>query len=99
MALLQVVVTTDCPSCGEARRLVEEARRRYPAVTIDVINLAQAPERLPASVFAVPTYLIDGRIVSLGTPADADLFRRIEAALGAGESPLSPKNGSAEVRW
>jgi hypothetical protein len=44
--------------------------------TIDITKLKQAP----ANVFAVPTFVLNGQVVSLGNPSRAELARAIEAA-------------------
>ena len=81
MPLVQIVVAAGCSGCQEARRLADEAQRRFPAATVEVIDLEAEPRRRPASVFAVPTYLLDGRVISLGTPSDAEFYHWIEERL------------------
>ena len=85
MPLVQIVVASGCEGCWEARRLAREAQRRFPTVTIDVIDLDIEPERQPENVFAVPTFLLDGRVISLGNPADEVFYTQIE-----GELPAEP---------
>lgn len=41
-------------------------------------------EPLPEAVVAVPTYLLDGVVVSLGNPAPEELFARLDAAARPG---------------
>lgn len=81
MPLVQIVVASSCAGCREARRLAGEAKRRFPTVAVDVIDLDTEPERQPESVFAVPTYLLDGHVISLGNPADEEFYRQIAEGL------------------
>jgi len=75
---LDVVVKPNCPSCDEARRLAREAGERFPDLRVRVIELdGRAPA--PASVVATPTYLLDGRVVSLGNPGVEQLARAIRS--------------------
>jgi alkyl hydroperoxide reductase subunit AhpF len=78
---LDVYVSSECPNCGEAARLAEEAAVRYPDVVVRVIDLDQLDGNPPPDpVVAVPTYLLNGRVVSLGNPYPEDLFARLHEA-------------------
>jgi hypothetical protein len=71
-----VFVARHCYACGEARRLAQEASARFPHLEVRVVNLedgAPAPELL----VAVPTYMLDGKVVWLGNPAPEELFTRL----------------------
>ncbi len=80
---LAVVVAADCPQCGEARRLAAVARQCYPELMVRLIDLAASPAAGPAAAFAVPTFLLDGRVLSLGNPYEATLLARLADALTA----------------
>ena len=84
MLELQIVVASACENCEEARRLRDAVKTRFPGVAIDLIDLDVEPERQPASVFAVPTYLLDGRVISLGNPNEEALYDLLEAELQTG---------------
>ena len=79
---LEVYVSQHCPNCGEALRLVEEVAARFPGVVVHVIDLDRDPAPPPERVVAVPTYLLDGRVVSLGNPYPEELFARLHEADG-----------------
>jgi alkyl hydroperoxide reductase subunit AhpF len=80
--LLEVYVSTECSNCGEAVRLAAEAAARYPRVIVQVIELERLDRKPPPDqVVAVPTYLLDGRVVSLGNPYPEDLFSQLRAAV------------------
>jgi hypothetical protein len=62
-------------------RLAAEVTERYPGM-VQVIDLDLNIASLPERVVAVPTYLLDGRVVSLGNPDPEDLFARLREAVG-----------------
>ena len=79
---MEVYVSSECPNCGEAVRLAAEAAARYPHVVVQVIDLRQLDGKPPPErVVAVPTYLLNGRVVSLGNPYPEELFARLHAAV------------------
>jgi Thioredoxin domain len=79
---LEVYVSSECLNCGEAVRLAEEAAERYPNVVVRVIDLDQLDGNPPPDpVVAVPTYLLNGRVVSLGNPYPEELFARLHEAV------------------
>jgi alkyl hydroperoxide reductase subunit AhpF len=80
--LLEVYVSSECSNCGEAVRLAAEAAARYPHVVVQVIDLEQLHRKPPPDqVVAVPTYVLEGRVVSLGNPYPDELFARLHAAV------------------
>lgn len=65
---LTVYVLPECLGCQRAHEIVQEVGRRCPQVEAVVIDLSEVDaSRLP-TVFSVPTYLLDGRVISLGNP-------------------------------
>lgn len=75
---LEVYVSSECPNCDEAVRLAAEAAARYPNVMVRIIDLGQLDGNPPPDpVVAVPTYLLNGRVVSLGNPYPEELFARL----------------------
>ena len=80
--LLEVYVSSECPNCDEAVRLAEEAAARYPDVVVRLIDLDELGGNPPPDpVVAVPTYLLNGQVVSLGNPYPEDLFARLDEAV------------------
>jgi hypothetical protein len=69
---LDIYVTTECEPCQQALTIAEAART-IPGLEVAVIDLDEAPHPLPPNVNAVPTYLLDGWVVSLGNP-DQEAF-------------------------
>jgi hypothetical protein len=78
---LEVYVSSQCLNCDEAVRLAEEAAARYPSVIVRVVDLDQEGSPPPDPVVAVPTYVLDGRVVSLGNPFPEELFARLHEAV------------------
>ena len=68
-AILALYVAEDCRSCEAALAVAERARREFPDVAVHVIDLDVPSARLPAGVFAVPTFVLNDHVVSLGTPS------------------------------
>jgi hypothetical protein len=79
MVTLEVFVEADCWSCVESRRIVEEIAPQFPQVAIELIDLST--QSRPIDVFAVPTYMLNGEIISLGNPYPKELQQKIEDAL------------------
>jgi hypothetical protein len=81
-AQLEVYVSSACLNCAEAVRLAEEAATRYPGVVVRVVDLETDRIPPPDPVVAVPTYVLDGQVVSLGNPDPEQLFARLCEAIG-----------------
>lgn len=80
--VLDLYVSAHCPTCAYALKIAEFIRAQFPTVTLRIIDIHQTTEQIPEAVFATPTYLLNGRVWSLGNPSHA----QIDAAWGA----LSP---------
>ena len=77
--MLRVYVGQHCLSCAEAVRLANETRKTFPGVTVELIDLDLAGDRNVDDVFSVPTYVLNGRTISLGNPTREELFARLSA--------------------
>lgn len=80
MPILDVYVDNHCWGCDEARTLVAEMRSHFPTLHI---KLRDGKEQWPPEVFAVPTYMLNGRIIALGNPSRERLQMQLHAALAA----------------
>lgn len=58
-------------------------RDEFPAVDVRMITLGATESAIPESVFATPTYLLNGERWSLGNPSTEQVRHTLEAALGA----------------
>ncbi len=80
---LDVFVAAHCWQCPTARALAEEMAREFPALVVRVVDLDQPGTPQPPEVFAVPTFLLNGKIAFLGTPFREELARQIRTAFKA----------------
>ncbi len=58
-----------------------EIARQFPQLVTEIINLDEPGAEKPEEVFAVPTYLLNGKIISLGNPYPEQLSAKIMAVL------------------
>ena len=64
---LEIYVASQCFTCDQALVIAERAQA-IAGLEVAVISLDDPQQSVPPNVFAVPTYLLDGRVVSLGNP-------------------------------
>ncbi|HEX9056675.1 MAG TPA: thioredoxin family protein [Ktedonobacterales bacterium] len=76
---LEIYVSDHCANCGEALRLADLART-VPGAVVRVVNLDTTTDPVPPRVVAVPTYILDGRVISLGNPFAEDLLDMLTRA-------------------
>ncbi|MDX2040172.1 MAG: thioredoxin family protein [Acidobacteriota bacterium] len=74
---LRIYVAHHCESCGEALRLAEVIRQKHQTVIVEVIDLDAEGERNWDDVFSVPTWLLNGKVISLGNPSAEELEMRL----------------------
>jgi hypothetical protein len=79
--MLRIYIAQHCPTCSEAIRLADEVRRRFVKIDLQVINLDAEGSQNLDDVFSVPTYVLDGQILSLGNPDPDELFSRLTKEL------------------
>ena len=72
--ILQVYIADDCPSCQETIELVVLLRQTFPNLQIDLLNLGNPDTIYPDSVFATPTFALNGRTIFLGNPSPAEVI-------------------------
>lgn len=84
-AVLQVYVEEGCALCRHSRELAEEASRLYPQLRVEVVDVQSDGSAPPDEVFAVPTFLLNGRVLFLGNPRASHLHRALRRALTEGE--------------
>ena len=77
---LQVYYDSSCSTAHITQELVMTVRNLQPGLSIEVIDLNEEDVRLPTSIFAVPTYLLDGAPVFLGNPPCQALIERLMAS-------------------
>ena len=64
---LDIYVSNHCTNCAEALRRAELART-IAGLQVTVINLDQPGQHIPPRVVAVPTYVLNSKVISLGNP-------------------------------
>ena len=79
--LLQVFVEPACETCQRAIQLAEGVDAAYPQLAVDIVDIRNH-ESERDDVFAVPTFVLDERVLSLGNPQESTLRREIELLLG-----------------
>jgi hypothetical protein len=84
MHKLTVYIADDCWSCTETRRILNDVIPKFPDLLLSVVNTKQTP--LPDGVFAVPTYLLNGKVISLGNPTREALQKRLSRTFSKSSS-------------
>jgi hypothetical protein len=79
-----IYVAGCCAVSQYAYEVAETIRRLFPQVALKIVDLADPPEPVPEVVFATPTYLLNGRLWSLGNPSSQEVVRALAEALGQG---------------
>ncbi len=82
--ILEIYVAPDCFGCETARNLAGVVR----ALEVRLLDLSSPGVTRPATVFAVPTYVLDGRVISLGNPEREWLLAQL--------APSPPSPGAAD---
>jgi hypothetical protein len=77
---LDIYITDQCTNCREAVLIAEQARS-IAGLSVTVVNLDEPGRRVPPQVFATPTYVLDGLVVSLGNPERGAFLARLRAEL------------------
>jgi hypothetical protein len=85
VSVLRVYVDKSCPTCARARQLAAAAQRSHPDLKVELVNLSEPGTHVPAEVFAVPTFVLDGQVISLGTPRPSALLDHLTAHLARAE--------------
>lgn len=95
---LMVYVESGCSSCGNALEFAERVRRELPAVTVEVVDITLSSDQRPDGVFAVPTIVLDGKIVSLGTPTWQRLAPLLREAVARVPRRAAGRRGPLSMR-
>jgi Thioredoxin domain len=80
---LRIYFGRHCWSCEEALRLGQECIEQFTNVNVELIDLDEEGSVNADDVFSVPTYVLDGRVLSLGNPTASHLFERLKLALSS----------------
>jgi hypothetical protein len=87
--ILEIYVAPECFGCETARNLAGLVRALgWPDLEVRLLDLSEPHVVRPPAVFAVPTYVLDGRVISLGNPDRDWLLAQLE--------PPTPSPGAAD---
>ena len=87
--VLRVFVSGRCPLTAHVALVTAEVHHQLPFVRVEIVDMDTTQEALPDAVFSVPTYTLNGRVVSLGNP-DARFVQELRA--------LFDREGSCKIR-
>lgn len=77
---LQVFVESGCQQCERALELAREMDGAFSQLAVRIVDIAETdPQR--DDVFAVPTFVLDDQVLSLGNPHRAELRQEVESLL------------------
>lgn len=77
---LQVYVKHGCETCDRARKIAQLVDAEFPKVSVEIVDMSTG-EAQRDDVFAVPTYVLDDHVLSLGNPQEGELRDEITALL------------------
>jgi len=78
---LRIYIGKHCWSCEEAVRLADEIRGRLSKLDVELIDLDAEGSVNYDDVFSTPTYVLNGRTISVGNPSPEELFAKVSASL------------------
>ena len=78
---LRIYIGKHCWSCEEAVRLAEDVRKKFVELKVELIDLDAEGSVNHDDVFSTPTYVFNGRTISLGNPTPEELFAKVSASL------------------
>ena len=77
---LQVYVKHGCETCDRARKIAQLVDAEFPKVSVKIVDMSESqPQR--DDVFAVPTYILENHVLSLGNPQESKLREEITSLL------------------
>lgn len=87
--VLRVFVSGRCPLTAQVALVTAEVHHQLPSVHVEIVDVDTTQDALPDAVFSVPTYTLNGRVVSLGNP-DAQFVQELRA--------LFDREGSCKIQ-
>ena len=81
---IDIYIAQHCGTCGYAYEVAADIRRQFPHVQVRMIDMEHPLEAIPEAVFATPTYLLNGRLWSLGNPSPAKVQETLTLMSSAG---------------
>ena len=85
---LDIYIAAGCCACADALALAAVvANWKIWNLDIHVVDLDEPGTIRPQSVFAVPTYLLDGKVISLGNPDVEEIRERLSRIMEEDRCP------------
>lgn len=76
-ACVDIYVAKHCFVCEYSHEVAEFIREQFPHVLIRMIDITDPQADIPEAVFATPTYLLNGKLWSLGNPSNEDVINKL----------------------
>ena len=92
---LQIFVSQHCASCSHSLALARSVASYYPDVGVEVVDLDDPTSEKPTAVFAVPTFLLDGRLLCVGNQEARWIKGRIDAI----RESIKHEQSAEESNW
>lgn len=80
---LDIYIEPSCENCEQAFVIADLVRDRLPQVEVSLIDITAPGSSPPDSIFAVPTYLVNGETCSLGNPDGDQLVNQLQELAAA----------------
>ena len=77
---LKIYVSETCPGCDEALEIATQIEQDHPEVTVELVDITDARAVVPEAVFAIPTFMLNDQVVSLGNPSPEQVAQWVEEA-------------------
>ncbi|GEM_PF-3846075 len=102
--VVRIYVAEHCQACEHTYQVAESIRAHFPQVELHIVDLATTQETIPEEVFATPTYLLNGRVWSLGNPSPEEIATRLGQAVQAltsegSSSPRPHRRDEEDTAW
>lgn len=76
-ACLEIYVEADCFACGRSVAIAAGVREAFSEIDVRMVDLAASGGAHRHLVVAAPTYILNGRVISLGNPEPETLHEAI----------------------
>lgn len=76
---VHIFVADHCSNCEQALVIADVIRKEFPEVHLEIVDVHAPEAEIPEVVFATPTYLLNGKLWSLGNPYLKDVRQRLES--------------------
>lgn len=74
---LQVFFDSNCSTATFTQELITSVRILRPELSIEVVDINKSEVRKPDSVYAIPAYLLNSKMIFLGNPTRKALIERL----------------------